>query len=261
MAQSAERKKREEIVPKFSAAIITYNEESNIERCLKAIQWIDEIVIVDACSSDKTVELCKKYTDKIYFNEFKDFSAQKNFALSKCSHDWVLFIDADEEVSGELKEKLRSLDVGSKAGYKVRRKTFMFKRLMKYGGHSLDAPLRIFDKNRGKFIQPIHEFFKIEGPVGFISEPIMHYSCADIKEHVEKINFYTDLEVHFLSERKVNFCFIKFIFVPVARFLQRYILQRGFLDGREGFIFYVKSGVYDFVKWFKYWDYSRKRQK
>lgn len=239
---------------KISVIIITKNEEKRIRSCLESVKGLGEIVIVDSGSADKTLPIAREYTDRIFNREFDDFSSQKNFAMSKCMNDWILSLDADEEVSKELKERLLSLEPKGKVGYRIKRQTYIFNRLMRYGGHSKDAPLRFFNRKKGRFIQPIHEFFKAEGSVGFIKEPIIHYSTEDLNEYVKKLNCYTDLEVKFLSEQNADFSFTSFLLKPIIRFFQRYLLQRGFLDGQEGFIFYVLSGVYDFLKWIKYWE-------
>ncbi|MDP2923634.1 MAG: glycosyltransferase family 2 protein [Candidatus Omnitrophota bacterium] len=242
---------------KISVILITKDEECRIRQALQSVQWLDEIILVDSASQDKTIQIAKEFTDKIYFREFDDFSSQKNFAISKCSNDWVLSLDADEEVSEQLKERIKSLDLSSKAGYRIRRQTYIFKRLMKYGGHSKDFPLRVFDKNKGCFVQPIHEFVEIPGKIGLIDAPIIHYSSENLHEYSQKLNAYTDLEVKFLLQNNTKFSYTKIILIPILRFFQRYLLQRGFLDKMEGFIFYTMSGFYEFLKWSKYWQKVR----
>jgi glycosyltransferase involved in cell wall biosynthesis len=237
---------------KISIVIITKNEEEALRNCLESVKDFDEIIIVDSFSTDNTVSIAKEYTDKIFLRKFDDFSSQKNFTLTKCRNDWVLLLDADEVLSEQLKEKIKSSILNSESGYRIKRKTYIFGRLLKYGGHSNDAPLRLFDKRKANFVQPIHEFVRISGEVGFIKEPIIHYSTRNLNEYTNKLNLYTDLEAKFMKEKNLRFSYLGLIFYPIFRFLQRYILQRGFLDGYEGFIFYTMSAFYDFVKWTKY---------
>ena len=241
--------------------IITKNEAQHIRRCLESVEWAKEIVIVDAFSTDETIAIGRDFTDKIFQNHFQDFSSQKNFALSKCRYNWVLSLDADEVLSPELKEKIKSLDPDGLSGYRIRRQTYIFGRLFKYGGHAHDMPLRLFDKSKeAYFYQPIHESLKISGAIGFIEEPILHYSSSNLDEYMRKLNLYTELDAKFLLEKKVRFSYFKMICKPIAKFFQRYIVQRGYLDGYEGLIFYLMSGFDEFIKWSKYWQYIKRGQ-
>ncbi|MCM8782574.1 MAG: hypothetical protein NC828_05960, partial [Candidatus Omnitrophica bacterium] len=166
--------------------------------------------------------------------------------------------DADEVLSLELQEKIKSLEPNKFSGYRIKRNTYIFNRLFKYGGHAYDYPLRLFNKRKGaRFHQPIHESLKISGEIGFIKEPILHYSFSTINEYLYKLNLYTDLEARFLQEKNVAFSWYAMFFRPLAKFFQRYFLQLGFLDGKEGFIFYALSGMYEFVKWAKYWQQTK----
>jgi len=242
---------------KISVVIITKNEEKAIRRCLDSIKDFDEIVIADSGSSDDTLKIAAEYTEKTFIRDFDDFSSQKNFALSKCRNEWVLSLDADEVVSDELKNRIGSLTPNQEAGFRIRRQTYIFKKLMKHGGHSKDLPLRLINKNRGRFVQPIHEFFKVEGEVGLIEEPLMHYSSEDLGEYFHKFNLYTDLEADFMQSQGVKFSLWSLVLKPPLRFFQRYWLQKGFLDKLEGFLFYTLSGFNEFVKWVKYWERLR----
>ena len=172
---------------KFSIIIITKDEEKSLRRCLDSVRGLGEIVIVDSGSRDKTQEIAREYTDKVFSREFDDFSSQKNFAISRCSNDWVLSLDADEALSEGLKSRLMAIQPEAKAGYRIRRETYIFKRLMKHGGHGQDMPLRFFNRQKGEFVQPIHEFFKPKGETGIIEEPIIHYSSEDLDEYVDSL--------------------------------------------------------------------------
>jgi len=237
---------------KISAIIITKDEEADLRQCLESIKYVDDIVVVDSGSTDNTLGIAKDYTSSLFVREFDDFSAQKNFAISKCKNNWVLSLDADEVVSPALGQRLKDFVPGEEAGYNLKRETYIFGKLMKHGGHDNDTPLRLFDKRKGAFVQTIHEFVKMEGKTSLLSEPIIHYSTKNINEYMDKLNLYTDSEARFLKEEKAVFFYTKMIFLPVVRFIQRYILQKGFMDGEEGFIFYALSGFYIYLKWFKY---------
>ncbi len=237
---------------KVSVIVITKDEELSLKECLESVKDFDEIIVVDSGSSDKTVDIAKEYTTKVFNREFDDFSSQKNFAIAQCKNNWVLSLDADEVVSKEFKDRIRKIKLNDKAGYRIKRDTYIFGKLLKYGGHCNDMPLRLFNKRKGDFLQPIHEFVKISEPTGLIYEPILHYSSHDLNEYIKKLNLYTDLEVKFLLERNCRFYYARMLLYPVLKFIQRYLLQRGFLDGFEGLAFYILSGFYEFVKWIKY---------
>jgi glycosyltransferase involved in cell wall biosynthesis len=244
----------------ISVAIITLNEEDSIEYTLKSAQWANEIVVVDSGSTDKTIDIAKQYGSKVFVREFDDFSSQKNFAISKCSNKWVISLDADEVVSPQLEERLKGFMSEDKTGYRIKRQTYIFGRLMKQGGHDKDAPLRFFNKEKASFNQPIHEYVEIEGNIGLIEEPIVHYSSRTISEYMKKLNLYTALEAEYMFKKKTKFSHVSIFLKPLAKFIQRYILQKGFCDGVEGLIFYTLSGFYDFIKWFKYWELIKKEK-
>jgi glycosyltransferase involved in cell wall biosynthesis len=243
---------------KISVIIITLNEEKNLGKCLESIKSFDEIVVADSGSTDRTLDMARQYTDKIFHRNFDNFSSQRNFAISKCKNNWVLSLDADEAVSPGLREKLEKFTPDTEAGYRIKRNTFLFGRLMNFGGHDKDVPLRFFDKRTAEFVQPIHEFVKVDGKIGFMEEPIMHYSSRSIDEYMKKLLLYTQIEARFMREKGIEFAFLKAFFYPVIKFFQRYILQSGFKDGMEGFIFYCLSGFYDFVKWIRLWELTKK---
>jgi glycosyltransferase involved in cell wall biosynthesis len=244
----------------ISVVIITLNAEKGMERALSSVQWADEIVVVDSGSTDKTLEIARRYTDNIFYRKFDDFSLQKNFAISKCSNEWVMSLDADEIVSAGLEKRLKGFMLEDKVGYRIRRETYIFGRLMEYGGHDKDMPIRFFNKQKAMFIQPIHEFVQVNGEIGLIEEPIMHYSSASIEDYMRKLFLYTAIEAKFMLEKGIVFSCFKAFFYPVIKFFQRYILQSGFKDGTEGFVFYFLSGFYDFVKWVRLWELTKKER-
>lgn len=244
-------------MPRISALIITHNEAKKIKACLESISWADEIIVVDAESTDETVGICKEYTNKVYLNPFKDFSGQKNFALSKAAFEWALFIDADEIVTPSLKKRIMSAlkaDTGLD-GYFIRRSNYIFNKELRYGGHDKDFQLRLFKKEGAKFYQPIHEKVYIESKnTGYIEEPLLHYSTRNIDDYVRKLNLYTDLECEYMVSTDDKVSQARIFTVPFLRFIKRYIIQQGFLDGIEGFMFYLLSAFYDFLKYAKYFQ-------
>jgi len=160
----------------ISAAIITKNEERNIERCLRSLSWVNEIIIVDSGSTDTTLEICRKYNCDIITSKWLGFGKTKQLAVNKTSHDWVLSVDADEEISNDLALKIKLILQSNKfAGYRIRRKSFYLGKLINYSGWQDDYPLRLFNKNFGNFDNSdVHEKVQLNTEnVSFIEETLI----------------------------------------------------------------------------------------
>lgn len=257
-----------------SALLITYNEEKNIRRCLDSIRWVAEIVVVDSESSDRTRDICREYTDRIFVRKFMGFSAQKNFGLSKCNREWVLTIDADEVVSEELKNEICELDLaGEKSatgkivnddfvtGFQIPVKTVFFDRWIRYGGWYPNYHLRLFKRDQGRFnTLSVHESIKVKGVVKKLSGAIEHYPYQDLKECIDKADYYSSLAAQemFKNRKFHEITPLNMIFRPALGFFQRYFLKLGFLDGFPGLILNVFHAYYIFMKYAKIWE-MRKR--
>lgn len=237
---------------KISVMIITKNEETRIENALKSAQWADEIVVVDSFSTDKTIEIAKKFTDHIYKRTFDDFSSQKNFALSKCSNDWVFSLDSDECISPELRESISAIINSSSAdsAYKAKRINKIFGKDLRHAAGN-DYPLRLFRKEKAHFMQPIHEVLDINGTIGILSGDLTHISTPDVRSEFDKTERYTEHEARWLLERNIRPSLLKLYLYPVGTFINIYILKKGFLDGYAGFLFSLVSARYSFIKYFK----------
>jgi glycosyltransferase involved in cell wall biosynthesis len=246
---------------KISVFIIVKDEEKNIGRCLESVRWADEIVVVDSCSTDSTVEICRKYTDKVYINEFTDYAGQKNFALSKTTGNWALSIDADEEVTPELRKAIEKVvleDNGDISGYFIKRRSCIFGRWFKFCGTQDDYQIRLFRKGRAEYYQPIHEKIRLEGASGVIEQPLLHYTYDGATEYIDRLNVYTTMEAgHIMSAGKIPRIW-DFVLRPVGKFIKLYFLKQGFRDGMEGFLFSALSGYYDLVKYAKLHEMIKK---
>ncbi len=222
---------------KLSAYIICLDEERKIEKALKSLQFADEIIIVDSGSKDRTVEIAKKYTDKIYHNDWVDFSVQRNFALDKCEHDWIFTLDSDEEATPELIEKIKLiLESGTdKTWFKVRRYEHYNGKLIRYCAFNPSYQIRLFRKSHGRYIGKVHEYPKMKGEMGVIEEAMNHYGLeGTVSELMDKGLIYAKMsaEEKFAAGEKRTFLY-KY-FSGLAMFLKSYITRKGFLDGYYG---------------------------
>lgn len=238
---------------KISATIITLNEEVNIERCLKSLDWVNEIVIVDSGSTDHTIAICEKYNCKIIIAEWKGFGKTKKNAVDAASHDWIFSIDADEEVTNDLKNKILSILEDPKfEGYKIKRTSYYLGARIKYCGWDRDFPVRLFNRKNGNFNdKEVHESVIINGQKGKVNESLLHYTYPTISSHISKMNRYTDLSL--LQQKKYYSIFSAIIF-GINKFFNMYFLQKGFLDGKVGFLLCLNSSYGVFLKYIKTWQ-------
>ncbi|WP_029520942.1 glycosyltransferase family 2 protein [Persephonella sp. IF05-L8] len=245
----------------LSVALISYNEEDNISRTLKAIQDIaSEIILVDSGSTDKTIEIAKSFGAKVFIEEWKGFREQKNSALEKCSQEWILFLDCDEVVSKELKKSIIDAIKNPFAdGYLINRKTVYLGKPLKYAWQP-DLKLRLVNKNSNPRWEggEIHEFLVIDGKVKKIKGDLFHYSYKDIKEHFTKVINYSYIAASELHKKGKKFKLHKIILNPMASFIREYFLKRGFLDGIRGFIVAISATVYSFLKYIYLWEMQKK---
>lgn len=231
---------------KISAVLIVKDEEEKITECLASLDFCDEIIIVDSGSADSTKEIAAQYTQKVYIRSFDNYANQKNYAVELASNEWVLSIDADERVSPALKEYLTGClkDTGI-CGYRIKRKNIIFGRMMKHGGNAADFPLRLFQKQSGKFSGQIHEVWVCDGKTDVIQAPLIHLSTATIGQYLKKLIQYTRFEA---LQMQKNTASGPAVLKSFGRFFQRYFIQLGLLDGFAGLIFAVMSGYYEFLK-------------
>jgi len=240
---------------KISAVVITKNEEKNIDRLLKSIDWVDEIILCDTGSLDNTMNIAQSFNCKVYSIEWKGFGIAKRTAVNYASHNWILSVDADEEVSAGLKNSiLKILENLDHNCYFIKRESFYLEKKIKYCGWQNDYPKRLFDKRFGNFNDdPLHESLIIEGERGKITAPLYHYSYPDIFTHVSKMNHYTDLAAKKIMTKDMHSSFLKSLFFGITKFINMYIFRLGFLDGRVGLILCFNSAIGVYLKYIKVW--------
>lgn len=239
---------------KLSAIIITKNEEANLERCLQSISWVDEIIVVDSASTDATVEIARRFGARIFSPEWQGFGPAKQYAFDQASGDWVLSIDADEEISFTLKSEIHHLleQEPSCAGYAIPRKTQFLGRWILYSGWSPDYVVRLFRRRDGHFTPAlVHEEVIVEGAVGRLANPLMHYSYPTIEDYTRKLDNYSTLAAEELFRAGEKFSPFKLVFKPIAAVIRKLIIQRGWKDGWEGYLIACLTGVGVLLKYAK----------
>ncbi len=242
---------------KVSVYIITYNNERTIERCLRSVAWADEIVVVDSYSTDRTLEICRRYTDKIYQRPWTNYREQYQFAADKTTNRWIMFIDADEEVSPELAEEIRQelpKNDGRWAGYMAPRRTYFLGRWIKHGGWYPDYEIRLYDRTRGRWEGGLYARVRVNGKVKALKNHYLHYTYRDIFDQLGKINRYSEVVAEEMREGGKRFSLVHLLLRPPFRFFRDFVLKRGFLDGLPGLIIAVSTAFYVFIKYAKLWE-------
>jgi glycosyltransferase involved in cell wall biosynthesis len=221
----------------ISAVVITKNEELNIKECLETLVWADEIVIIDSTSKDNTKEIAAAYTDKIFQIDSDVFSEKRIFSFSKCSNDWILFLDADERLTPELQEELKTLSPTADInGYRINRRNYYFGQWLKHSGVYPDKHIRLFNKHFASITQRIiHEGVEIKGNVGDLNGEMIHYSFRDMTHMMDKINLYSTLEAREKLENNKQISKLGVFTHAFSTFLRVYISRKGFKDGAGGF--------------------------
>jgi glycosyltransferase involved in cell wall biosynthesis len=244
---------------KISAVISAYNEEKNIERCLKSLSFADEIVVVDNSSSDKTSEIAQKYTKKV-FNQKNDpnlIDLQKNFGFEKASGDWILSIDADEEVSKELANEIQATTKKKDgvAGYWIPRKNIIFGKFIEHTGWYPDPQLRLFRKGKGKFVKAhVHEPLKLDGESAYLNEHLIHHHYETITEFIKKTLTYASNEVQDYLDKGYQFSYFDAIRFPLNEFLSRFFARKGYKDGFHGLMLSFLMAFYHFIIFALLWE-------
>lgn len=251
--------------PSVSAIIVCYNEEENIGRCLKSLQWCDEIVVIDSFSTDGTVEICRQFTDIVIQRKWAGYRDQKAFAHSRATKDWVLMIDSDEEVTPELQNEIREQLAGTGAhysGFLLPRLVFYLNRWWRRGGWYPDYDVRLFRRDRATWggTDP-HEKIIVDGAVRRLRNPLHHFSYRNIDDHIQRINRFTSISSKELRKQGQRWRLSDAMLRPAFRFCHSYFLNRGFMEGFAGFYVAVSAAVYVFLKYAKLWEIELEEKK
>lgn len=248
-----------------SVAIITFNEEANIGPTLASVAWADERIVLDSGSTDRTCDIARQHGATVFQEPWKGFAAQKNSALAKASSDWVLSLDADEEVDQELAREIQKVtSAGDSAeGYFIPRKNYFLGRWIRHGGFYPDHKLRLTRRGKGQFIdRPVHETMRVEGRTANLQNAVIHHSYPTLAGYIDTMNHYSSLAAEIAhSENEPGnstFSFFTHVYLrPATNFMWNYLARGGFLDGREGLLLHTYHNFYVSWKYAKSWELSR----
>ncbi len=245
---------------RLSVVLATFNEEKNIRTCLDSVQnWCDEIIIVDGGSSDDTVKIARSYGAKVIITDNPPiFHINKQKAIDRAKGNWVLQLDADEVVTKELKSEIdQAINVNEFNGYWIPRKNYFLGKFLTKGGVYPDYTMRLYRRNKGKLPQKdVHEQAEVEGKVGYLKQPLLHYADPDFRRYFIRHDRYTDLiadelykkEKHIKIISIINYLLVK----PIYWFILTFFRHKGFIDGWQGFLFSLFSSLRFPIAYFKY---------
>jgi len=243
-------------MPAISVVIITYNEEKNIERCIRSVEGVaDEIVVVDSFSTDKTQEICEKYQVRFLKNKFVGHIEQKNFAITQATHPHILSLDADEALSEDLRQSiLKAKENWQHDGYYFNRLTNYCGKWIKHCGWYPDRKLRLWDSRRGSWqgINPHDKFILQPGSKAhYLRGDLLHYSFYSIEQHMDQINKFSTIRAKEMHRMGKKACYLTMWVSPILKFVKSYFLKMGFLDGFYGYVICRNSAHANFLKYAK----------
>ncbi len=249
----------------LSVVISAWNEEAKIKQCLASVSWADEIIFVDNSSTDQTPHIAKQFTSKVFKRPNNPMlNVNKNYGFSKATSDWILSLDADEEITKELAGEIRSaMNANNElVGYWIPRKNILFGKWIMYGLWWPDKQLRLFKRNKGKFPGiHVHEYLSVDGPTGELSEPYIHYNYETISQFLRKMDtIYTESEVQKHISANYQFSWYDAIQFPISDFVKIYFAQQGYKDGLHGLVLSVLQSFYSFIVFAKLWEKNKFNQ-
>jgi len=250
---------------RLSVITLTLNEERNIADCLESVRWADEIVVLDSGSTDRTVEIARRYTEKVMLLEWKGYGAARNEALKHATGEWILWLDADERVTPELEGEIRGIvadEESSYDGYLVARRAYFLGRWIKHSGWYPSRIVRLFKRGKGVFTESqVHERLELNGRLGTTRNDILHYTDPDLEHYFSKFNRYTSLAAADLAAAGRHASLFDLLTRPPFLFVKMYFLRLGFLDGVHGLILALLSAGYVLTKYAKLWELTNSKNK
>lgn len=248
------------MAPRLSVIIITRNEAANLRRCLESVRFADEIIINDTGSTDGTQEIAREFECTVIQNSFDGFGVAKQQALDAATGDWVLSIDADEELDAQLQAHIKQVvEKADVDGYLMNRKSQFLGQWIEHSGWYPDRILRLFRRRAGKFTDArVHERIVVSGATAILAGHLLHYSFPHLSSYLAKMDRYSTLAAESMHATGKPFRRWKLIFKPPAVFFKMYILRQGFRDGLAGLVLAVLSALDMFVRYVKLWQLERR---
>ena len=244
----------------FSLVVTTFNNAATLERCLSSVAFADDMVILDSGSADATLDIAKKHNVRVFVEPFKGYSEQKQSAIDKAKHDWVLLLDSDEALVDAARAAIEhALIDPACAGFRLPRREQMFW-TFQHTYSWTNEHLRLFDRRRGRMnAVPVHAAPEVNGPVRTLrGAVILHFGEPDIRTKVDKINAYSSGLVPDKLSRRKRFVVARMLFYPPLFFLRQFIVKRYFLNGWAGFISAMTGAFYVFLKYAKVYEAQRR---
>ncbi|MFA7383641.1 MAG: glycosyltransferase family 2 protein [Desulfurivibrionaceae bacterium] len=247
----------------LSVAIITKNEEDRLPECLASVAFADEVVVVDSGSTDRTREIARQFGAAVYEESWQGFGRQKQLAIDRCRHDWVLVLDADERVDSATQAEIREVLVtGSHVAYSFPRKNYFCGRWLRHAGWWPDRVVRLFRRDCARMSErAVHESLEVRGQVGALRQPLIHYANKDLAQTISKVNHYSTAGADELFAQGETASVTKALLRAAWAFLYGYLLRGGFLDRGEGFIMAVSDFMNVFFKYAKLRELQRQKEK
>jgi len=247
---------------KLSVTVITRNEAENIVRALESVRWADEIIVVDSESTDDTVSLAKRFTDRVVVRPWPGYIEQKNFAASLASHEWIFSLDADERVTPALAEEIRkTLSLAPAAAYRMPRVTNHLGKWIRTTDWYPDYQLRLYDRRRARWSgQLVHEGITVDGPIGVLKNELEHFPFRNSADHLDTINRYTTYAAQQMYDSGRRAGLLHMVLHPPFAFLRNYIAKGGIRDGAVGFQISSMNAYYVFLKFAKLRELERRHK-
>lgn len=241
---------------KLSAVIITFNEEANIGAALQSVAFADDVLVVDSGSTDATEAIVKKHGARFLSHRFEGYAAQKNWALDQCEHDWALILDADERITDPLQKEIQAVlqNPADFKAFSIGRNNYFMGRRVRYSGWQKDRVIRLIHREHARYAQTlVHEAMEVQGRIGDLRQKMDHFTYRDLDSYLEKSWKYATLSAQDRLQRGTRVTAYHLWFKPVWGFTERYILKRGFLDGKVGLIIAMQHASYLFNRALKLW--------
>ena len=258
---------------KFSAVIITLNEERRLARALESLSVADEVLVVDCGSTDRTVEIAGRHGARLLSHPWEGYARQKNYAASQAKYPWILSLDADEALSPELAAELSQLKrdgPGEAAGFMMPRAARYLGRWIRHSGWYPDFKLRLYDRRRGQWAGDyVHEHVEVQGPVKKLTGDLQHFTCDSLGEHLQTLDRYTTLAAQESLDRSsgdrssggrsaqdglIGWVLPRMVAAPPWKFVESYFFRQGFRDGFPGLVIAGMAAFYVFLKYAKLWQ-------